>query len=264
MIPSFFVKLDKLPVNANGKLDRSSLPEVEAGKFKNEYAAPETDLQKALCSAFEKVLGVERVGIDDDFFALGGDSIKSAMTARECELYFVSIADIFKGKTPRGIEKILLKKAAMKTNSDKKEKPLFYPLTPSERGMYIEQKLNENSVVYNLNLAVNFQGTDFETVKSALKQVFSVHESFHSIYGEENGIPVRILTNELPAVEEKSAVSFEDVKQNNLTRPTVKGKHRDRIMKDYASKKTGAFTAKWMTVLGVDKGLEKLKKKLSR
>ncbi|MBQ9886875.1 MAG: Coenzyme F420 hydrogenase/dehydrogenase, beta subunit C-terminal domain [Lachnospiraceae bacterium] len=59
-------------------------------------------------------------------------------------------------------------------------------------------------------------------------------------------------------------VSFEDVKQNNLTRPTVKGKHRDRIMKDYASKKTGAFTAKWMTVLGVDKGLEKLKKKLSR
>ena len=49
-----------------------------------------------------------------------------------------------------------------------------------------------------------------------------------------------------------------------MTRPTVKGKHRDRIMKDYVSKKTGAFTAKWMTVLGVDKGLEKLKKKLSR
>ncbi len=212
MIPSFFVKLGKLPVNANGKLDRAALPEVEAGKFKNEYAAPETDLQKALCAAFEKVLGVERVGIDDDFFALGGDSIKSAMTARECELYFVSIADIFKGKTPRGIEKILMKKAAMKTNSDKKEKPLFYPLTPSERGMYIEQKLNENSVVYNLNLAVNFQGTNFETVKSALKQVFAVHEAFHSMYGEENGIPVRILTKELPAIEEKSAVSFEEVK----------------------------------------------------
>ena len=212
MIPSFFVKLDKLPVNANGKLDRSALPEVEAGKFKNEYVAPETDLQKALCSAFEKILGVERVGIDDDFFALGGDSIKSAMTARECELYFVTIADIFKGKTPRGIEKILLKKASQKSNSAKKEKTLFYPLTPSERGMYIEQKLNEKSVVYNLNLAVNFQGTDFDTVKSALKQVFSAHEAFHSMYGEENGIPVRILTNELPAIEEKTAVSFEDVK----------------------------------------------------
>ena len=212
MIPSFFVKLDKLPVNANGKLDRSALPEVEAGKFKNEYAAPETDLQKVLCAAFEKILGVERVGIDDDFFALGGDSIKSAMTARECELYFVSIADIFKGKTPRGIEKLLINKAAQKTNTVKKEKPLFYPLTPSERGMYIEQKLNESSIVYNLNLAINVQGADFETVKSALTQVFSAHEAFHSTYGEENGIPVRILTNELPVIREKSAVSFDDVK----------------------------------------------------
>ncbi|MBQ9414564.1 MAG: amino acid adenylation domain-containing protein, partial [Clostridia bacterium] len=70
MIPAFFVRLDKLPVNVNGKLDRSALVAPEAGAFKSEYAAPETDIQKALCSAFEKVLSIENVGIDDDFFAL--------------------------------------------------------------------------------------------------------------------------------------------------------------------------------------------------
>ena len=212
MIPSFFVKLDKLPVNANGKLDRKALLAPEAGEFKNEYAAPETDLQKALCKAFEKILGVERVGIDDDFFALGGDSIKSAMAARECELYFISIADIFKGKTPRGIEKELMKKASKLSDSAKKEKPKFYPLTPSERGMYIEQKLNQNSTVYNLNIAVEIKGTDINTLESALDRVFAAHEAFRSYYGEQNGVPVRILSGDLPVTEEKTADSFESVK----------------------------------------------------
>ncbi len=212
MIPSFFVKLDKLPVNANGKLDRKALSAPEAGEFKNEYSAPETDIQKALCSAFEKILGVERVGTDDDFFALGGDSIKAAMAARECELYFVSIADIFKGKTPRGIEKELLRRAAAHSDAEKKEKPGLYPLTPSERGMYIEQKLNESSTVYNLNIAVKIKGADVDALVGALKKVFAAHEAFHSYYGEENGMPVRILSDDLPVTEEKTAASFDEVK----------------------------------------------------
>ena len=212
MIPSFFVKLDRLPVNQNGKLDRKALIAPEAGEFKNEYEAPVTDMQKALCSAFEQILDVERVGIDDDFFSLGGDSVKAAMTAKECALFFVSIADIFKGKTPRGIERELLKKAARSAAAGKKEKTLFYPLTPFERGMYIEQKLNEKSTVYNLNIAVEFKGTDAQTLIAALEKVFAAHEAFHSYYGEENGVPVRILTDALPVAEEKTAESFDEVK----------------------------------------------------
>lgn len=211
MIPSFFVKLDKLPVNANGKLDRKALQAPEAGEFKNDYAAPETDLQRTVCAAFEKVLGVERIGIDDNFFSLGGDSIKSAMVARECSLYSLSIADIFEGKTPRRIEKALIKKATHTNTAKKKQKPAFYPLTPSERGMYIEQKLNLNSTVYNLNLAVTLRGTDADTVKKALRAVFAAHEAFHSYYGEESGVPVRILTKNVPEIDEKTAVSKEEV-----------------------------------------------------
>ena len=213
MIPSFFIKLDKLPVNANGKLDRKALQAPEAAEFKNEYAAPETDLQRTICSAFEKVLGVERIGIDDDFFSLGGDSIKSAMVAKECSVYFISIKDIFEGKTPRGIEKVLIKKASAESVPRKTEKLPFYPLTPSERGMYIEQKLNEQSTVYNLNIAVSLKGCSVSSVKNALNSVFAAHEAFHSYYGEENGVPVRILTDTLPVIEEKTAASFDEVKK---------------------------------------------------
>lgn len=211
MIPSFFVKLDKLPVNANGKLDRKALEAPEASEFKTDYIAPETDLQKALCKAYERVLGIENVGIDDDFFALGGDSIKCAMVASDCAVYQISTADIFSGKTPRMIERLLIKKASRKQLVKKTKTPRIYTLTPLERGMYLEQKLNENSTVYNLNVALIIEGSDIETLKSALDKVFAAHEAFHSTYSEENGLPVRILTDKLPKIEVTSAESREEV-----------------------------------------------------
>ena len=211
MIPAFFVKLDKLPVNANGKLDRNALEAPEAGAFKSDYAAPETDMQKALCSAFEKVLSVENVGIDDDFFALGGDSIKCAMVAEACELYKISTADIFAGKTPRMIERLLIQKASKKTIKKRQNKVKVYPLTPFERGMYLEQKMDPDSTVYNLNIAAIIKGATLEQIKESLNAVFAAHEAFHSFYGEENGLPVRILTDKLPTINEASAQSREEV-----------------------------------------------------
>ena len=211
MIPSFFVRLDKLPVNQNGKLDRNALIPPEAGEFKNEYAAPETELQKALCSAFEKILEAENVGIDDDFYALGGDSIKSAMIARECEAYHLSTAVILAGKTPRGIEH-MIKRSAQKAFVVRKEnKPKVYPLTSSERGMYLEQKLYPDSVSFNLNIGVMISGADAEAVRTTLESIFSSHEAFRSTYGEENGLPVRIVTDRLPQIIEKTAAAREDV-----------------------------------------------------
>ena len=211
MIPAFFVRLDKLPVNANGKLDRSALKAPEAGSFKNEYIMPETDVQKALCAAFEKVLDVEKVGIDDDFFALGGDSIKCAMVSAECDIYKISTSDIFSGKTPRMIEHLLIQKASRKERVKHRKKDRIYPLTPYERGMYLEQKLNEHSTVYNLNIAAIIKGSDMETVKKSLRAVFQAHEAFTSYYGEQNGLPVRILSDKLPEIVEKSASSREEV-----------------------------------------------------
>ncbi len=213
MIPAFFVKLNKLPVNQNGKLDRSALTAPESSDFRNEYIAPATDIQRALCGAFEKVLQLNNVSVEDDFFALGGDSIKSAMVCAECTLYRLTSADIFAGKTPRAIERLLLEKAANAPTAKTGEHKRIYPLTPMERGMYLEQKLNEDSTVYNLNLAFTIKGVTIETVKSGIHKVFMAHEALHSTYGEENGLPVRILTKNLPAIEVIEGKSDDEVRK---------------------------------------------------
>jgi amino acid adenylation domain-containing protein/non-ribosomal peptide synthase protein (TIGR01720 family) len=75
MVPSAFVAVSRLPVGPTGKLDRSALPEPE---FLGEgYREPRTEAEKIITTAYADVLGVERVGIDDDFFAVGGDSLRS-------------------------------------------------------------------------------------------------------------------------------------------------------------------------------------------
>jgi amino acid adenylation domain-containing protein len=78
MVPSTIVALDALPLMPNGKIDRRSLP--APAKPRSEYRAPRTPVEQTLCAIFAEVLGVARIGIDDDFFALGGHSL-SAMRA---------------------------------------------------------------------------------------------------------------------------------------------------------------------------------------
>ncbi|CAM3640436.1 Amino acid adenylation domain-containing protein [Saccharibacillus brassicae] len=76
LVPASITRLERLPMTVNGKLDRAALPEPAAPQAA-EYAAPRDETEEALCAVFAEVLGSERVGIDDNFFERGGDSIKA-------------------------------------------------------------------------------------------------------------------------------------------------------------------------------------------
>jgi amino acid adenylation domain-containing protein len=77
MVPSAFVFLDALPLNANGKLDRAALPEPAASRpeVASRYLAPRTPLEQTLTAIWEELLGLERLGVSDNFFELGGHSL---------------------------------------------------------------------------------------------------------------------------------------------------------------------------------------------
>ena len=87
MIPAAFVFLPALPLTAHGKVDRDALPEPggERPELGGEYRAPASELERRLCALVGEALGVERVGVADDFFALGGDSIRAVVVSNRLQ-----------------------------------------------------------------------------------------------------------------------------------------------------------------------------------
>jgi amino acid adenylation domain-containing protein/non-ribosomal peptide synthase protein (TIGR01720 family) len=104
MIPSQFVFMDKLPLSANGKLDRKMLPDAAPGDrstLKQAYAAPTTSVQRKLAEIWQQVLKLPQIGIHDNFFALGGDSILSLQIIARANTAGLKLAarDIFQRQT---------------------------------------------------------------------------------------------------------------------------------------------------------------------
>ena len=106
MVPSTFVTLDKLPLNANGKVDRKALPAPDVDALtERRYIAPRTPAEAALCEAWAEILSLERVGVDDDFFTLGGHSLL-AMTLIETlrkRGFSANVRMLFSHPTPGGL-----------------------------------------------------------------------------------------------------------------------------------------------------------------
>ncbi|MEC2165049.1 non-ribosomal peptide synthetase, partial [Bacillus velezensis] len=101
MVPAFWVEMDELPVTANGKIDKKALPEpdIEAGSAV--YKAPETEMETLLSDIWQEVLGLDQIGVSDNFFTLGGDSIKGIQMASRLNQhgYKLEMKDLFQHPT---------------------------------------------------------------------------------------------------------------------------------------------------------------------
>ena len=98
MVPNFFVRLDRMPLTPSGKIDRKMLPDVKGAHLAEaEYVAPQTETEKKLCAIAAKILQVEKIGILDNFFEAGGDSLGAvayAAYAHEQGIVF-KLQDVF-------------------------------------------------------------------------------------------------------------------------------------------------------------------------
>jgi amino acid adenylation domain-containing protein len=169
MVPSAFVQLKALPLTANGKVDRRTLPEPDTARpeLEDVFVAPSTREEKILAAIWTKVLGVEQVGINDNFFALGGDSIRSIQVlsqAKEQGLSF-SVQQLFQHQTihelveelktqEHDITKLeLTQPFSLICEADKQQLPDgvedAYPLAMLQMGMLFHSEYATDSAIYH-------------------------------------------------------------------------------------------------------------------
>jgi amino acid adenylation domain-containing protein len=111
MVPSAFVFLDALPLSANGKVDRRALPTQESllQKVEVAYVAPQTDIEQIIANVWQELLGVEKVGVNDNFFDLGGNSLLLTKAYSELkkklsnEVESISLIDLFNYSTIKSL-----------------------------------------------------------------------------------------------------------------------------------------------------------------
>ena len=217
MVPSHFVAVERFSLLPNGKVNRKVLPAPELSELRSAYEPPQTEVEKTLCEAFGEVFGLERVGVNDDFYLLGGDSIRVMRLQALCEELPLSSKIVARERTPRKIAAALESAAAPEAGAGATAAPHSAPLTQTQLGIYVESMARPHEPSYNNPVLLRLDPSlDEERLARALEAAIDAH-SFVKLHIEEDeaGDPLMVAGNEpcrVP-VERMSADELEALKE---------------------------------------------------
>ncbi|MBF6297742.1 non-ribosomal peptide synthase/polyketide synthase [Nocardia amamiensis] len=195
MVPSAFVVLDALPLNVNGKLDRKALPEPE---FEVQaFRAPSTPIEEIVAAVYAEVLGVERVGADDDFFALGGNSLLATQVAARIGAALdarVPVRVLFEASTVAGLAVKVERDAGERKRTPlvAGQRPDRIPLSFAQQRMWFLNQFDTSASVYNIPAAIRLSGDlDVVALQQAVADIVARHEILRTIYPQTPDGPVQ-------------------------------------------------------------------------
>ena len=195
MIPTYFMKIDSVPTKSNGKMDRGALPKPEIKDSVRTYKEPTNEIEASLCNAMQKVLHMEQIGIDDDFYEMGGDSLSSMEMLIESGLPGLDVGCIFRGRTPCKIAQLYTEQIENRDpNGDEALNELAkqeeHKLTPEQLDYFNYQSYIPDSTMYNLFKMIRFDKdvVDLERMAKAIEMAIKNHPSLcTTLQYNENG-----------------------------------------------------------------------------
>ncbi|MFE4576973.1 amino acid adenylation domain-containing protein [Streptomyces chartreusis] len=221
MVPAVYVPLDTLPLTPNGKVDRKALPAPPDDRT-GTGRPPATPYEELLCTAFAEALGLERVGADDDFFALGGHSLSAIRVANRLRADLgvdIPVRTLFDTRTAESLARTLPPPTAT-TTSDRPHTPaptptdrpplrptpdhptISAPLSYAQERLWFLSRMGTPAGTYNIPLAVRLTGPlDAPALTAALADVVARHESLRTVFAEADGLPSQLVLSREEAAE---------------------------------------------------------------
>ncbi|MBU9763103.1 non-ribosomal peptide synthetase, partial [Mycobacterium sp. TNTM28] len=193
MVPSQIVVLDEFPLTSSGKTDRKALPEpvFTATTFRS----PQTPTEKTVAEVFAEVLGLDRVGLDDDFFVLGGDSLIAIRVSARLQAALgkdVPVRYLFDAPTVGRLAACLdrLQEQATRPPLQVMARPQTIPLSYAQQRLWFFDQLHGPSPVYNMAVGLRLSGDlDPGALGAALSDVVGRHESLRTLFPVADGMP---------------------------------------------------------------------------
>ncbi len=200
MVPTAFVVLSRLPLTPNGKVDRRAFPVPDVGVAGNAgYVAPRTAAERVLARIWADVLEVDNVGVEDDFFALGGDSILSFRVLSLIREEFgseLSARTVFDARTITRLAELLpshpVADATVRITAASRGTAL--PLSPAQQRLWFLDDLSSGGTEYNTGVGLRLSGAvDLAALRCALAALSSRHESLRTTFETVDGRGVQIV-----------------------------------------------------------------------
>jgi hypothetical protein len=202
MLPSAVVLLDALPITTNGKIDRRALPAPDLNQDRGAYIAPRSADEELLAGIWAAMLGLERVGIQEDFFAIGGHSLAAAQVAarvgQACQIE-LSMKSLFEAPTIADLALLIARARRDQQNTQldaieagPREDDL--PLSFSQERVWFLQQLNPTTAAYHFQATLSITGPlDVMALERSLGEIVRRHEIFRTTFPASGGQPIQLV-----------------------------------------------------------------------
>ncbi|WP_291286915.1 non-ribosomal peptide synthetase [Flavobacterium sp.] len=197
MVPQYYVAVPFIPLSPNGKTDKEALPAIDAGiETNNERIAPKGRIEKTLALIWKDILAVDTINATDDFFTLGGHSLKLGQLINKINEQLqvtVSFEKLFEYSVLRDQAELI------KTSFSNNFAPIAvvpqavsYEMSYAQKSLWMVSQFKGNEVAYNIPAVYHFYGTlDIIAFKEALFRVIKKHEILRTVFKEDDEKNIR-------------------------------------------------------------------------
>ncbi|WP_227488017.1 non-ribosomal peptide synthetase [Brachybacterium subflavum] len=235
MVPAVVLALPRLPATANGKIDRSGLPDPATVTGGGASRPPRSAAERAVAAGFGAVLERTDIGVDEDFFAAGGHSLLATRLASRLSADLdraVTVRDVFEHPTVAALARALQDSpgAAVPPRPERGARPDPVPASPNQRRLWFLHQLEPDSAAYAVPIVLHLEGAlDVGALRAALDDVISRHEPLRTLLPAEHGEPVQrilpadqvpspLLCVEVPPARVDAVIATETRRPFDLTR----------------------------------------------
>ncbi|MBT5890779.1 MAG: amino acid adenylation domain-containing protein, partial [Chromatiales bacterium] len=228
MLPSAYVQLERFPLTPNGKIDRKALAPPDQNQLaKVEYVPPRNALEESLCALWGDVLGVEKAGIHDDFFALGGHSlIATQLVSRIRDTLNVELAlrQLFEHPTVAQLAVDITESSSSEALTIPTiDRSTRLPLSYAQQRLWFLDQLEPGNPVYNLPWSIRLTGTlDAAALEAAIGDMVIRHETLRTTFVSGEDEPEQIIHPSLSIPLEQITAGDEDELQRLLAKFSAK------------------------------------------